>query len=243
MNLYIHGLGYNRKWFREHFRRFELFQCSWIVPDLMGHGNSSKPKEVMAYSMQNQAEYLLSILQEESVSKVRIIAHSMGGAIAVSLIELLNWLDSPQMDPVLVLYLEGNLDSGDAFFSSKVARMPLEKYQENFEPWCKGVLETTQQDSMRSWVRGLYEAGSFTVWASSKDLVTVSNQNTLLERLTHNFQGPIYFIYGEKNKGTYSSEELVKQNDLPLLYVPKAGHAMHEENPSAFWKLVLHLIE
>ena len=243
VNLYIHGLGYHKNWFNDHFLRFELDQYSWIVPDLMGHGNSSRPQTQQAYTMDQQAEYLEGILEREKVSQVRVMAHSMGGPIAISLLELLSNSSSIDIEPILLLYLEGNLDEGDAFFSSKVAEVPFEEYKKNFGPWCERVLETTEEDSMRSWVKALRNAGSFTVWASSRNLVKVSKKGDLFTRLRNSFEGSTYFVFGEKNRGVYSSEELVKKNDMPVLYVPNAGHGMHEDNPSAFWKIVFQLIE
>ncbi len=243
VNLYIHGLGYNKNWFHDHFARFELNRYSWIVPDLMGHGNSSKPRNQKAYTMEKQAKYLEGILKREKVNRVRVIAHSMGGPIAISLLELLKQPGSAMIEPTLLLYLEGNLDTGDAFFSSKVAEQSFEEYQKEFLPWVEKVLRTTQETSMRSWVEALGKAGSFTVWASSRDLVKISKEGNLLNRLQDAFEGPKYFIFGEKNKGMFSSERLVRQNGLPVLYVPKAGHAMHDDNPSGFWKRVLQIID
>ncbi|TFG12647.1 alpha/beta hydrolase [Candidatus Thorarchaeota archaeon] len=243
VNLYIHGLGYHKNWFNNHFARFELDRYSWIVPDLMGHGNSSKPETQQAYTMDKQAEYLADILKREKVNRIRVIAHSMGGAIAISLLELLSRSSSKGIEPILLLYLEGNLDEGDAFFSSKVAEVPFEEYKKSFKPWCEKVLQTTEDYSMRSWVEALRDAGSFTVWASSRNLVKVSKESDLFKRLRDVFGGPTYFVFGERNKGIYSSEELVKKNNMPVLYVSNAGHAMHEDNPSGFWKIVLQQIE
>ena len=51
VNLYIQGLGDNRKWFLKHFDAYSLDRFSWIVPDLLGHGNSSKSDKEEAYTM------------------------------------------------------------------------------------------------------------------------------------------------------------------------------------------------
>ncbi|MFX0125156.1 MAG: hypothetical protein ACFFAE_16105 [Candidatus Hodarchaeota archaeon] len=39
--LFIHGLGGSKKWFPNHFERYNLTEFSWIVPDLFGYGESS----------------------------------------------------------------------------------------------------------------------------------------------------------------------------------------------------------
>ncbi len=241
VNLFIHGLGYNRYWFSEHLQTYDLKRYSWIVTDLIGHGDSVKPEDTSAYSMENQAECLYDILLEEKVDQVRIIAHSMGGPIAISLLEQME--SSSAVTATLLLYLEGNLDEGDAFFSSKVASMPLEEYKQKFESWCRRALEQTEDQSMKSWIHGIKQAGPFTIWASSKDLVAVSKTDNLLPRLFDVFDGPMYFVFGGENAGKYTSEKLVKESGESILYVPNAGHAMHEDNPTGFWSLVFRLIE
>lgn len=241
VNLFIHGLGYNRFWFSDHLETYDLKRYSWIIPDLIGHGDSVKPDDTSAYSMENQAECLYDILLQEEVHRVRIIAHSMGGPIAISLLELLE--TNEEVVATLLLYLEGNLDEGDAFFSSKVASMPFQEYAQKFESWCQSTLEQTEDESMRSWIQGIKQAGPLTIWASSKDLVAVSKTDNLLPRLFQAFDGPMYFIYGADNKGDYSSENLVRESGESIIYVPDAGHAMHEDNPTGFWDLVTQLIE
>ncbi|MFO7836850.1 MAG: alpha/beta hydrolase [Candidatus Thorarchaeota archaeon] len=241
VNLYIHGLGYCRSWFPRHFDAYDLNRYSWIVPDLIGHGDSARPDDPSAYTMESQAEYLLDILLEENVNRIRILAHSMGGPIAISLLEQLE--NNGSIKPMLLLYLEGNLDAGDTFFSSKVVSMPLEKYRQKFEHWCQKIQDETEDESMKSWVRALESAGPFTIWASSNDLVTVSKTDNLLPRLFDVFDGPMYFVFGGENAGKYTSEKLVKESGEQILYVPNAGHAMHEDNPTGFWSIVFRLIE
>ncbi|MCK4565999.1 MAG: hypothetical protein KAU48_01690, partial [Candidatus Thorarchaeota archaeon] len=83
----------------------------------------------------------------------------------------------------------------------------------------------------------------FTIWASSKDLAQISVKGDLLHRLLAHCDFDCYFIYGEKNKGVFSSEKLVRDAQLPILFIPKAGHGLHAENPSYFWVTIGKLIQ
>ena len=139
VNLYIHGLGDNRKWFLNQFTTYSLDSFSWIIPDLLGHGDSSKSDKVEAYTMKQQAKYLVAVLEKENVKQLSLLAHSMGGAIAVSLIELLDYQSVPITKLKLLLYLEGNLDAGDAFFSSMFAEMSFSEFQQEFESICSKI--------------------------------------------------------------------------------------------------------
>jgi len=243
VNLYIHGLGDNRKWFLKHFTTYSLNRFSWIVPDLLGHGDSSKSHETEAYTMIQQATYLSAILEREHVKHLSILAHSMGGAIAVSLIELLARQDKPGTKLSLLLYLEGNLDAGDAFFSSMFANMSLSKFKQEFESICNQIKGDSKEEQITDYVSAFREAGPFTIWASSKDLAPISVKGNLLDRLLKHRDFDCYFIFGEKNKGVYSSEKLVRDAHLPILFIPDAGHGLHTENPSYFWPIVGELIQ
>ena len=243
VNLYIHGLGDNRKWFLKHFTAYSLDRFSWIVPDLMGHGDSSKSNEVTAYTMEQQAKYLVAILEKEHIKQLSILAHSMGGAIAVSLIEMLRDQIESNLRIRVLFYLEGNLDAGDAFFSSQFSNTTFPEFEQAFDETCDKIQGDSKEQHMIEYVAAFREAGPFTVWASSKDLAPISVQGNLLNRLLKHRAFDCYFIYGEKNKGHLSSERLVSDAKLPLLFIPNAGHGLHTENPPYFWKVVGDLIQ
>lgn len=243
VNLYIHGLGDSRKWFLKHFTTYSLDRFSWIIPDLLGHGDSSKSDKAEVYTMEQQAKYLVAILERENVKQLSLLAHSMGGAIAVSLIELLHHQSETIAKPRLLLYLEGNLDAGDAFFSSLFAKMTFAKFRQEFDSICSKIQGDSEEKHMIDFISAFRKAGPFTIWASSKSLAPVSVKGTLLNRLLVHRGFDCYFIYGEKNKGILSSEKLVRDAQLPLLFIPNAGHGLHTENPFYFWMIVSELIQ
>jgi pimeloyl-ACP methyl ester carboxylesterase len=243
VNLYIHGLGDNRKWFFKHFTTYSLDRFSWIIPDLLGHGDSSKSDRTEAYTMNQQAKYLFAILEREQVKQLSLLAHSMGGAIAVSLIELLSHPSVSIAKPRLLFYLEGNLDAGDAFSSSLFANMTFAELKQDFESICNRIQGDSEEEYMIDFISAFRKAGPFTIWASSKDLAPISVKGDLLERLLAHRDFACYFIFGEKNRGVYSSEKLVRDAQLPLLFIPNAGHGLHTENPSYFWEIVSEQIQ
>ncbi|MFX1532976.1 MAG: alpha/beta fold hydrolase [Promethearchaeota archaeon] len=232
--LFIHGLGLNKEWFPQHYEPYSLYDCSWIVPDLIGHGKSAKPKDKQAYTMNQQARNLLSVLIKEEVKEIVIIAHSMGGPIAISLIEQLIIQKTPEIKPVGLFYLEGNLDSNDAFLSSQIAALSFEEFEKSFESFLR-YYPIKLHDQLR-------EMGPSPLWASSLDLVSISKAKQLLPRLQKRLNFPVYFVFGEKNKGYFTSETLIKRAKLPLIYIPKAGHFMYNDNPESFWKIIKQLI-
>lgn len=220
--LFIHGLENIGNWFQEQINQYSLGEYSWIIPDLIGFGNSTKLENISDYTMEQQADNLKQLLIEERVTSVLIIAHSMGGAIAIELIEKLTLYNELNQETNIkvkgIVIMEGNLDENDTFYSSKIAERPFEEYRKNTK-----------------------NKNAFSFWASSVDLVKVSKKENLLPKLIKYLEFPVYFMFGQRNKGKYTSEQLIVKNGLPLIYIPKAGHFIHKENPKSFWSKIKDL--
>ncbi|MFW9855653.1 MAG: alpha/beta fold hydrolase [Candidatus Thorarchaeota archaeon] len=233
--LFIHGLGQNKKWLLRQYEQFNLAQYRWLVPDLMGYGTSSKPRDSQAYRMDQQAANLERLLLAENidVSKLVIMAHSMGGPIAVSLLELLLYRSFPGV-PRLLLYVEGNLDYNDAFVSSKIANYSLSEFEAGFDDFLKKYPPLDPAN--------MQAVGPFVLWASSRDLASVSKEGTLLSRIQAT-KVKIRFVYGERSKGRFTSEQRVQESGFPIYYVPETGHFMHLENPTQFWMTIRGILD
>ena len=86
----------------------------------------------------------------------------------------------------------------------------------------------------------LAKAGPITMYHSSGDLVNVSREDTLVGRLTA-LKVPVLAIYGEKNKGLWTSEKKLTSL-FQLVYIQGAGHEMMRENPEVFYGEVTRFI-
>lgn len=80
--LLLHGLGCSKESFIDIWFRDELRDYSIISLDLLGFGDSSK-SEKFSYKMEDHASVCAKILNEFSLKKIHIVAHSMGGAIGL----------------------------------------------------------------------------------------------------------------------------------------------------------------
>ncbi len=237
--LYIHGLGPINSLFMDEFTRqhneYSLSEYSWIIPHLIGFGASEKPDKLEVYTMENQGRYLYELLLFEKVRKVIILAHSMGGPVAISLIDKIQNQSNGEIKVKGLFYLEGNLDKNDAFLSSTIAQYPFEEFKKNFNAWVEDMINQIKLDYSIN--------GPFSIWGSAYDLVKLSEANELLPRLQKLIDFPVFFIFGEKNKGRFTSEELVKSEKLPVIYIPNTDHSMFFDNPQEFWKVIKELLK
>lgn len=206
----------------------------WLVPDLVGHGRSSKPKGLNPYTMRNQAQTLAKIIHSEELETVVFVAHSMGGLVALHLQELL--AEENETMVIGLIYVEGNVDEGDTFLSRKIAHQPYEKFLSDPLGWTKLAKLDKYEEEITGWWRTLRQAGPWTTYASSVDLVRESRPEITLP-MFRRMNCPLLFVFGEKNKDRFTSEKVVIQEGYPVTYAPEAGHLVLEDNPAGLWKI------
>ncbi|MBK5113592.1 MAG: alpha/beta hydrolase [Candidatus Heimdallarchaeota archaeon] len=229
----IHGLGSSKEDFLPILNYEELTSYDIIFADLVGHGDSSTPKD-FSYSMDDQAKVLFNLLNILSMkSEVVIVAHSMGGPIAVSLTEMLG------NKVAGIVYAEGNLDEGDCFFSKIIAtNHTLDEWKTN--GFKDAYLKLQEDPDYHEYVRTFKKAGPLTTYKSSQDLYNLSVEEKILKRLIQ-ISVPVLAIYGEQNKGKFTSESKLTE-EFPLCFIPEAAHGMMLENPDAFYQAVIDFL-
>jgi len=244
--LYIHGLAPISslfiKRFIDQYHDFSLSEYSFIIPNLIGFGDSEKPDNLDIYIMENQGQYLYDLLLSEDIHKVIIIAMSMGGPVAISLIDKIRNEKNEKIEVKGLIYLEGNLDKNDTFFSSRIAKYPFKQFKEQFDSWINDFISRSKPENAGFW-EGFRSMGPYPIWGSAYDIVILSESNQLLPRLQELSDFPMYFVFGERNKGRFTSESLVKEANLPVIYIPNAGHAMRDDNSEDFWEIIKNVLK
>jgi len=236
--VFVHGLGASKETFQGAFGREEFQSFRMLATDLVGFGDSGKPAD-FSYLMKDQARILRKTIDLLSIDRFHLIGHSMGGIIGIELGEMIpDRLHS-------FINVEGNITTEDCTMSGQVADMGEEHFtQEGFEQLKHSILEEaerTQDKSLRDYLKSLSKTTPNALYKSSISTVQESNLGNLLKRFA---QLPTYkcYIYGEKNKDVFPAEKMLKQEGIPLFYVPKSGHSMMIENPYEFYGLISSII-
>ncbi len=229
----IHGLGGSKNDYLDAFSNHLLKEYGLLAVDLVGHNDSTTPIN-FTYAMNTQAKVLLKLIEKlELADDFILLCHSMGGPVGVYLAETL----SSKVKGII--YAEGNVDENDCFFSLSI----IEQY--TIAEW-KGIGFATVLNSLEEmadeaielfFAKSFAKAGPITTYKSSLDLVRESRSGHLFERLV-NLDLPTIVIFGEENKGKFTSEQKLAKK-FPINYIPNAGHAMMYNNPVIFYEVIL----
>src|SRR5246127_182759 len=114
--LLIHGIGDNSTtWNAVQAKLAERFTV--IAPDLLGHGQSDKPRA--DYSIAAYANGMRDLLSVLDIERVTVVGHSLGGGVAMQFA-----YQFPQLVDRLILVGAGGVTK-DVNFALRIASMPM----------------------------------------------------------------------------------------------------------------------
>lgn len=239
--LLIHGLGCSLHYWdllfeSEIANQFEL----WAI-DLVGFGESSKPKD-FDYSMHSQAKIVKQFIEHFQLDFHAIVGFSMGGPISVLLADKMDNLEK-------LILIEPVLIGSDVTFSRKTAKMPywtvsILKFLARLFPKIFGkqfllkpnqrtvhiVLEAFLQTSNRAFVR------------ASKELVKIADSQEAYEKL-EKLQIERHYILGSVLE---QSDHFAPPKGLFKIckkhVVPESEHPVMLDNPQEFEKIMSEIL-
>jgi pimeloyl-ACP methyl ester carboxylesterase len=228
--VFVHGFGSAKEHFRYAFDSIHLEEYPLIAMDLVGFGRSRGP-DGFGFSMEEQARVVFRVLERLEVGSFHLCAHSMGALAAMSMAER-------QPKRILSLVdMEGNLTPEDCTISGRVAGLTIEEFAGDGRKKLEETLRKAGQEdpSMSEYAETFAMASTAALYKSA--VHTVADASTpLVERLSRVKNA--CFIYGEKNRGVYPGEELLRAAGVPIFYVEGAGHSMATENPGQLFEVM-----
>ena len=245
----IHGiLGSRRSW--ENLVSLLMRDFTVIAPDLLGHGDSAKPRG--DYSLGAHAGRLRDLLDELGVERVTPVGHSLGGGVALQFA----WLFPERCDR-LVLVSSGGLGRD----ISPILRVPTLPGVEWLlplvsRPWLlrsgealarrlgrAGLpLAPDVEELWRGYV-SLGDAGSRRAFlATIRTVVDPGGQTvSALERLPALAHIPTLLVWGARDRLIPVAHGRAAQRAIPgsrLEVFEGAGHAPHLSEPARFVALL-----
>ncbi|MEU6573502.1 alpha/beta hydrolase [Streptomyces sp. NPDC046805] len=218
--VYVHGLGAMSAVYHAHIAaRPELAGRRSLFVDLPGHGISDRPEQ-FGYSIEENADALAAALDAAELTGAELIAHSMGGAVAIVLAHR-----RPDLVSRLVL-TEANLDAPAprTAGSSGIATYGEEEFME-------GAYARVLDKVGPLWAATMRLADPLALHRSAVGLMRGSDpvMRTLLEGLAIDR----VYLQGELS-GELAGRERLEAAGVRVATVPRAGHNIMFDNPDAF---------
>ncbi|MER6126004.1 alpha/beta hydrolase [Streptomyces sp. NPDC001795] len=216
--VYVHGLGAASTVYHAHIAaRPELTGRRTLFVDLPGHGISDRPAD-FGYTLEGHADALAAALDRAQVTGAELVAHSMGGSVAIVLAHR-----RPDLVSRLVL-MEANLDPNPPIGagSSGIARYTEDEYVEN------GGHARVLEKVGPAWAATMRLADPRALHRTASNLVRGTNptMRRMLEALT----ADRVYLQGELS-GELDGREGLEAAGVRVVTVPGAGHNIMFDNP------------
>ncbi|KAJ5068183.1 2-succinyl-6-hydroxy-24-cyclohexadiene-1-carboxylate synthase [Anaeramoeba ignava] len=254
--LFLHGLGCSSKYYLQEEIVLNSFPNSNLIfYDFIGHGINCKNEEIInekeskLFEMENQAyivENLLSIYSSK-LEKLTIIAHSMGGAIAILAINQMIQKQSkkfPIFSKGVFFNIEGNLIAEDCGIITEqtidlFSQNPEKFSEENINNLIKNACDS---EISKKWIE-MAKLVQKDFWVNSvKSLEYWSKNGDLFSKfieINESSLWKVYYVYGEKSSGNLTKlKELLLNSEISLIVIPESGHFPMFENGKYFYEKI-----
>lgn len=220
--VYLHGLGSTSPaYFAASAVHPLLAGRRSLLVDLLGHGHSDRP-EAFTYTLEAHADALARALTEARAEGAEVVAHSMGGAVAIVLAAR-----HPGLVSRLVL-VDANLDP-----VPHVRRAPgssgIASYTE--EEFLAGGWSEVRDRVGEHWWSTMRLAGRTALHRTAVHLAAGSTPT--MRELLLDLKIPRTFLYPEAD-GTFAGAEALEAAGVEVVAVPDCGHNIMLDNPDAF---------
>ena len=235
--VYLHGLGCAASSdFPPVAVRPPLNRHRSLLIDFLGFGYSDRPA-AFSYSLEDHARTVALLLDHLGLQGCALIGHSMGGSVAIT-------LAARRPDLVYALVAaEANLDPGGGPLSNQIASFSEADY---VAAGHRKMLRATILEGLRGDAAMAAYAASFALadpLGTHRSAVGLlqGTEPTMRRNLAES-SVPRAFVFGQKNLPD-PDETRLPQNGVDVLIIPGAGHAMMEDNPDEFAKIVGEWLE
>lgn len=223
----VHGLGCSKQSFAGAWAEARWRDWALLAPDLPGFGRSPKPAN-FSYGLQQQARVIASLLDQRASRRVHLVAHSMGGTLALLLPDrILARLES------LVL-VEPRLLAESCSVAAEASRYPEDDFEHRFMTGFRRRVRLDRRvafDADHADPLAFHRsATSLMQWAGSGEMVGRFNRAPC----------PAWFVYGSDNRHLAELRALPAERTVAIA---DAAHFPMHDNPGAFYGTLAGLLD
>ncbi|MFD0270355.1 alpha/beta fold hydrolase [Streptomyces sp. NPDC127106] len=220
--VYVHGLGATSPaYFTASAVHPLLAGRRSLLVDLLGHGHSDRP-EHFPYTLEAHADALAAALDAAGVADSEVIAHSMGGAVAVVLAHR-----HPRLVSRLVL-VDANLDPVPVV-PRTTGSSGIASYTE--EEFLAGGWAEVRDRVGAHWWSTMRLAGRTALYRSAVHLA--AGTTPTMRELLLELKVPRTYLLPEAD-GPLAGAEALEAAGVAVVPVPDCGHTIMLDNPEGF---------
>jgi pimeloyl-ACP methyl ester carboxylesterase len=215
----VHGLGNSKDNWRGACQAPALRERSLLAFDLPGFGHSSRSPE-LGYALEDHAGVLASVIDAYAVRSIHIVAHSMGGTIALLLpARILARLQG-------LFLVEPRLCKTSCGIAAEAAQGTFERFNAEIFPRFRKRYSSDPRVAF-----DLDRADPEAFYTGACSLVGWTERSELVGRFA---AVPCRkgFIYGQRNRHL---DELRAVDDALQFEIAGAGHFVMDDNPGGFY--------
>ncbi|MCC9309536.1 alpha/beta hydrolase [Kitasatospora sp. RB6PN24] len=221
--LYLHGLGAGSgPYFTASAVHPELAGHRSLLLDLLGFGISDRPTD-FDYTLEDHADAVATALEAADVEAAEVIAHSMGGAVAIVLAAR-----HPRLVAKLVL-VDANLDPNPAARSAGSTSSGIASYTE--EEFLAGGWQEVRDRVGPHWWSTMRLAGREALHRSAVHLAAGSTPT--MRELLLELPIPRTYLRPAADPALPGTDRLAAHG-VSVVTVPDCGHNIMLDNPDAF---------
>ena len=218
--VYVHGLGSISTVYHAHIAaRPELAGRRSLFVDLPGHGVSDRPED-FGYTLEDHADALAAALDAAELTDVEIVAHSMGGSVALVLAHR-----RPELVSRLVL-TEANLDASPPATAGSTW---IDAYEE--DDFVAGGHARVLEKAGPLWAATMRLADPRALHRSATGLRRGSAP--MMRAILEGLSIDRVYLQGELS-GELEGRRTLEASGVRVMTVPRAGHNVMLDNPDAF---------
>jgi pimeloyl-ACP methyl ester carboxylesterase len=225
--VFVHGLGCSKENWREAWGRRELRDKSLLAYDLIGFGHSPRPAD-FSYMLDDQAELLSAIIDAYAVRRIHLVAHSMGGTIALLL------PNRTLARFASLILVEPRLKSSSCGIAAETSQVDYHQFTSEVFPRFRRRVSRDPQaafDLDRADPHAFYQSAcSLIHWTQDDEMVKRFDDAPCRKTL----------IYGGLNQHL---EEVGLVDDASKYEIPGAGHFVMHDDPTAFYQGLATLLQ
>jgi pimeloyl-ACP methyl ester carboxylesterase len=222
----VHGFGEDSNVWDRQIPQLEKRFCL-IIPDLPGSGQSELNPDV---SMENMADALHAIVEEEGLESVTILGHSMGGYVTLAFAE-----EYPKKVKAFgLVHSTAYSDTDEKIATRKkgiefMRRHGVEEFLKTSAPNLFSPRSKEENPALVDEVINRYKSMDVNALIAYYEAMMVRRDRT---DVLKDFTRPILFLAGEQDT-TIPYDQVVQQSDLPLLsYL----HVLHRSGHMGMWE-------